>query len=78
MVRYSGPSSFLLQNAQLFTLTYGAVVTQLVQDYEDVVLVNKQLDQMYVYVRARACPCVAVCVYGSLLAVLGATTLESA
>ncbi|KAB5596434.1 hypothetical protein CTheo_71 [Ceratobasidium theobromae] len=33
-------------NAELFTLTYGALVVQLVQDYEDYVEVNKQLDKM--------------------------------
>ena len=33
-------------NAELFTLTYGAVVTQLVKDYEDVDEVNRQLDTM--------------------------------
>ena len=34
-----------LQNAELFTLTYGAIVRQLLMDLEEV---NKQLDQMYV------------------------------
>ncbi|KAF8710513.1 protein particle complex subunit, partial [Rhizoctonia solani] len=33
-------------NAELFTLTYGALVVQLIQDYEDYVEVNKQLDKM--------------------------------
>ncbi|KAF8343891.1 NO signaling/Golgi transport ligand-binding domain-containing protein [Cantharellus anzutake] len=33
-------------NAELFTLTYGAFVVQLIQDYEDYVEVNKQLDLM--------------------------------
>ncbi|GAA0138415.1 hypothetical protein LIER_00167 [Lithospermum erythrorhizon] len=33
-------------NAELFTLTYGAIVRQLLTDLEDVEEVNKQLDQM--------------------------------
>lgn len=33
-------------NAELFTLTYGAIVRQLLTDYEDVEEVNKQLDTM--------------------------------
>eukprot|EP00698_Gefionella_okellyi_P021508 TRINITY_DN6995_c0_g1_i1.p1 TRINITY_DN6995_c0_g1~~TRINITY_DN6995_c0_g1_i1.p1 ORF type:complete len:168 (-),score=26.45 TRINITY_DN6995_c0_g1_i1:61-564(-) len=33
-------------NAELFTLTYGAVVTQLIKDYENIDEVNKQLDKM--------------------------------
>ncbi|KAH0857907.1 hypothetical protein HID58_086168 [Brassica napus] len=33
-------------NAELFTLTYGAIVRQLLTDLEDVDEVNKQLDQM--------------------------------
>lgn len=39
------------QNAELFTLTYGALVVQLIQDFEDYAEVNRQLDKM----------CVAVC-----------------
>jgi len=35
-------------NAELFTLTYGAIVRQLLTDLEEVDEVNKQLDQMYV------------------------------
>ena len=34
------------QNAELFTLTYGALVVQLIKDYEDYAQVNKQLDKM--------------------------------
>lgn len=34
------------QNAELFALTYGALVVQLIQDYEDYAEVNKQLDKM--------------------------------
>ncbi|OZJ04107.1 hypothetical protein BZG36_02848 [Bifiguratus adelaidae] len=33
-------------NAELFTLTYGSLVVQLIQDFEDYTEVNKQLDQM--------------------------------
>ncbi|TYJ53989.1 hypothetical protein B9479_005395 [Cryptococcus floricola] len=33
-------------NAELFTLTYGALVVQLIRDYEDYEEVNKQLDKM--------------------------------
>ncbi|KAI7839104.1 hypothetical protein COHA_007109 [Chlorella ohadii] len=33
-------------NAEIFTLTYGSMVRQLIADYEDVEEVNKQLDKM--------------------------------
>eukprot|EP01113_Clastostelium_recurvatum_P049284 TRINITY_DN9109_c0_g1_i1.p1 TRINITY_DN9109_c0_g1~~TRINITY_DN9109_c0_g1_i1.p1 ORF type:complete len:192 (-),score=33.82 TRINITY_DN9109_c0_g1_i1:88-663(-) len=33
-------------NAELFTLTYGSIVTQLVKDYEDLGEVNTQLEKM--------------------------------
>ncbi|WWC71359.1 uncharacterized protein I206_105314 [Kwoniella pini CBS 10737] len=33
-------------NAELFTLTYGALVVQLIKDYEDYGEVNKQLEKM--------------------------------
>lgn len=33
-------------NAELFSLTYGAMVTQLIRDFEDMKEVNRQLDQM--------------------------------
>ncbi|MFS8004673.1 putative Bet3 family, NO signaling/Golgi transport ligand-binding domain superfamily [Helianthus anomalus] len=36
-------------NAELFTLTYGAIVRQLPIDLEEVEEVNKQLDQMYAF-----------------------------
>lgn len=36
----------LCQNAELFTLTYGALVIQLIKDYEDYGEVNKQLEKM--------------------------------
>lgn len=34
------------QNSELFTLTYGAMVSQLMRDYENVEDVNKQLERM--------------------------------
>ena len=34
------------QNAELFAMTYGALVVQLIQDYEDYAEVNKQLEKM--------------------------------
>lgn len=34
------------QNAEIFTLTYGSIVRQLIADFEDMDEVNKQLDQM--------------------------------
>ncbi|KDN51787.1 hypothetical protein RSAG8_00335, partial [Rhizoctonia solani AG-8 WAC10335] len=40
-------------NAELFTLTYGALVVQLIQDYEDYDEVNKQLDKMGYNIGAR-------------------------
>lgn len=37
---------FVLQSAELFVLTHGALVAQLVKDYESDEEVNKQLDKM--------------------------------
>jgi hypothetical protein len=34
------------QNAEVFTLTYGSIVRQLISDFEDIEEVNKQLEQM--------------------------------
>lgn len=34
-------------NAEVFTLTYGSMVQQLLKDYEDVSEVNTQLEKMY-------------------------------
>lgn len=34
------------QNSELFTLTYGALVSQLLRDYENAEDVNRQLDRM--------------------------------
>lgn len=42
-----------IQNAELFTLTYGALVVQLIKDYEDYSQVNKQLDKMGFSIGAR-------------------------
>jgi hypothetical protein len=33
-------------NAELFTLTYGSLVMQLIRDFEDITLVNEQLEKM--------------------------------
>lgn len=38
--------SSAFKNAELFTMTYGALVVQLIKDYEDYSQVNKQLDKM--------------------------------
>jgi hypothetical protein len=41
------PSSCLApQNAEIFTLTYGSILRQLIADFEDLDEVNKQLDKM--------------------------------
>ena len=34
------------QNAEIFTMTYGSIVRQLITDLDDIELVNKQLDAM--------------------------------
>ena len=36
----------VMQNSEIFTLTYGSVVRQLITDLEDLDEVNKQLDTM--------------------------------
>ena len=36
----------VLQNSEIFTLTYGSIVRQLITDLEDLDEVNKQLDTM--------------------------------
>ena len=41
---FKRPSS--LQSGELFSLTYGALVAQLVKDYESDDEINKQLDKM--------------------------------
>ena len=35
-----------VQNSEIFTLTYGSIVRQLITDLEDIEEVNKQLDIM--------------------------------
>jgi len=42
-------------NAELFSLTYGALVVQLVADYQDYAEVNKQLDKMCALMRHAEC-----------------------
>jgi Transport protein particle (TRAPP) component len=44
MIGFSSHINF--QNAELFALTYGALVVQLIQDYEDYAEVNTQLEKM--------------------------------
>ena len=39
---------YFSQSGELFTLTYGALVSQLVRDYETDDEINKQLDKMLV------------------------------
>ena len=39
----------LAQSGELFSLTYGAMVAQLVRDYEKDEEINKQLDKMQVF-----------------------------
>ena len=36
----------VMQNSEIFTLTYGSIVRQLITDLEDLEEVNKQLDTM--------------------------------
>lgn len=36
----------VFQNSELFTLTYGALVSQLIKDSENIEEVNKQLERM--------------------------------
>jgi hypothetical protein len=45
-VRPPPPTTPPPQNAEIFTLTYGSIVRQLITDFEDLDEVNKQLDQM--------------------------------
>jgi len=40
----------LIKNAELFTLTYGALVVQLIKDYENYEHINAQLEKMFVFV----------------------------
>ena len=45
-VRITLKGPVALQNAEIFTLTYGSMVRQLLTDLEDVTEVNMQLDKM--------------------------------
>lgn len=40
-------NSQIYQNGELVSLMYGALVVQMLKDYEDVEEVNKQLEKMY-------------------------------
>ncbi|KAG7245119.1 hypothetical protein INR49_023685, partial [Caranx melampygus] len=49
LLHHDGMTAFQptsMRNSELFTLTYGALVTQLCKDYENDEEVNKQLDKM--------------------------------
>ena len=37
------------KSSELFVLTYGSIVTQLIADYDTIDEVNNQLDQMYYF-----------------------------
>ena len=50
----SGCARVLAQNAEIFTLTYGSLVRQLIADLEDIPAVNKQLDEMCASLSRRA------------------------
>jgi hypothetical protein len=55
------------QSSELFSLTYGAIVVQMLKDYEDVDAVNVELDKMYA-VLCFFCQCtrvenVSMCVF---------------
>lgn len=41
------------KNGELFALTYGSLVTQLIKDFEDLKLVNQQLDSMCVFSKSE-------------------------
>lgn len=46
-------------NSELFSLTYGAIVTQLLKDYEEVDATNTQLEKMCAHAaceESRPCP----------------------
>lgn len=47
------PYKTYMQNCELFSLTYGALVVQLVKDYENYAQVNKQLEKMYVHMMSN-------------------------
>lgn len=41
-------------NSELFALTYGAIVTQVIKDYEQIDSTNEQLEKMCAACRTRA------------------------
>ena len=43
-------------NSELFSLTYGAIVTQLLKDYEEVDATNTQLEKMCARAALRGAP----------------------
>ncbi len=51
----TGCARDLVQNAEIFTLTYGSLVRQLIADLEDIPAVNKQLDEMCDTLSRPAC-----------------------
>ena len=42
----------VLQSSELLAITYGALVAQLVEDYEDPAAINEQLEKMCATARA--------------------------
>jgi len=50
----------LSKNAELLTMTYGAIVVQLLKDYKDPKVVNRELDNMCVFVCVFECVCVHI------------------
>ena len=46
LIFFSYSTYFLYQSGELFTLTYGTLVAQLVKDYENDEEVNRQLERM--------------------------------
>ncbi len=57
-------------NGELFTLTYGALVAQIIKDYEDIEEVNHQLEKMY-----ASCYCFITINFSNCNLLLGASTL---
>ena len=43
------------QNSELLTITYGALVAQLVEDYEDPAAINEQLEKMCATAQVLRC-----------------------
>jgi hypothetical protein len=51
----SNVTRVFVQSAELFAMTYGAIVTQMLKDYEDVEAVNTELDKMYILISMQYC-----------------------